>query len=202
MNHHATAPSEVTRFLREHPPFNALEAETVERVAAASEVEFHRSGTTIIAQGAEPLEHLWVVRSGAVELVHDGRILDLLGEGEMFGQASMLSGLPTGFEARAAEDTLCYRIPAEVAREPLAAPAGLRFIARSLLELSADLLDADERPALDPAQQPVERADPRPAGRLLARRFDQTGCRADGRCTGDLGGDRPRRRLARHVHRP
>ena len=28
----------------------------------------------------------------------------------------MLSGLPPGFEARAAEDTLCYRIPVEVAR--------------------------------------------------------------------------------------
>jgi CBS domain-containing protein len=28
----------------------------------------------------------------------------------------MLSGLPPGFEARAAEDTLCYRIPVGVAR--------------------------------------------------------------------------------------
>src|SRR5260221_4618044 len=46
----------------------------------------------------------------------------------------MLSGLPTGFEARAGEDTLCYRIAAEVAQDLLAAPAGLRYVARSLLE--------------------------------------------------------------------
>jgi len=46
----------------------------------------------------------------------------------------MLSGFPTGFEARAAEDTLCYRIAADAARELLAEPAGLRFVARSLLE--------------------------------------------------------------------
>ncbi len=38
-----------------------------------------------------------------------------MGPGELFGHASMLSGLPAGFEARAAEDTLCYVIEAEVA---------------------------------------------------------------------------------------
>ena len=92
------------------------------RVAAAAEVEFHRAGATIFSQGAGPVEHLRVVRRGAVEIVFDGRMLDLLGEGELFGHASMLSGLPTGFEARAAEDTLCYRIPAEVAQGPLSAP--------------------------------------------------------------------------------
>jgi CBS domain-containing protein len=157
------APPEVTRFLREYPPFDALDVDTVERVAAAAEVEFHRAGTTIFFKGAEPVEHLRVVRTGAVELVHDSRVLDLLGEGELFGQASMLSGLPTGFEARAAEDTLCYRIGADVARELLAAPAGLRFVARSLLETSGDLAVADREPAPDPAHQPVSaliRGDP------------------------------------------
>jgi CBS domain-containing protein len=156
LSHQPAAPLEVTRFLREHAPFDALEPETVERVAAAAEVEFHRAGTTIFSQGAEPVEHLRVVRSGAVEIVYDGRVLDLLGEGELFGHASMLSGLPTGFEARAAEDTLCYRIPAEVAREPLAAPAGLRFVARSLLEDWADAAgELAERASADPSQQPV-----------------------------------------------
>ena len=50
-----------------------------------------------------------VLRSGAVELLDRGRVLDLLGEGELFGHPSMLSGLPTGCEARAREDSLCYR---------------------------------------------------------------------------------------------
>ena len=150
-----SAPPEVARFLREYPPFDALEPSTVERVAASAEVEFHRAGKTIFAQGAGPVEHLWVVRSGEVEIIHDGRILDLLGQGELFGHASMLSGLPTGFEARAAEDTLTYRIPAEVAREPLAAPAGLRFVTRSLLERSFDVVEPARESAPDPAQQPV-----------------------------------------------
>ena len=152
----ATAAPEVIRFLQEHPPFDALGADEVERVAAAAEPEFHRAGSTIFSQGAEPAEHLRIVRDGAVEIVFDGRVLDLLGEGEMFGQASMLSGLPTGFEARAGEDTVCYRIPAVVAREPLSRPAGLRFLARSLLDLRYEGgAAATTEPGVDPPLQPV-----------------------------------------------
>jgi CBS domain-containing protein len=152
----ATAAPEVIRFLQEHPPFDELAADEVERVAAAAEPEFHRAGSTIFSQGAEPAEHLRIVRGGAVEIVFDGRVLDLLGEGEMFGQASMLSGLPTGFEARAGEDTVCYRIPAVVAREPLSRPAGLRFLARSLLDLRYEGgAAATTEPGVDPPLQPV-----------------------------------------------
>ncbi len=154
MNRAPATPPEVVSFLRAHPPFDSLEADVVERLAGEVEVEFYLADTTIFSQGAEPVEHLRVVRSGAVEIVHDGRVLDLLGEGELFGHASMLSGLPTGFEARAVEDTLCYRIEAGGARELLAAPAGLRYVARSLLELQ-DVAAAAPEPARDPAHQPV-----------------------------------------------
>jgi CBS domain-containing protein len=152
----ATAAPEVTRFLHEHPPFDALDDAEVDRVAAAAEIELHRAGETIFSQGAEPVEHLRVVRTGAVEIVFDGRVLDLLGEGELFGHASMLSGLPTGFEARAGEDTVCYRIPAEIAQAPLSRPAGLRYVARSLLDLRYEGGTAVEtEPGVDPPLQPV-----------------------------------------------
>jgi CBS domain-containing protein len=150
----AAAP-EVTRFLREYPPFDVLDPAEVERVAATAEVEFHLAGTTIFSQGAEPVTHLRVVRSGAVEIVYHGRVLDLLGPGELFGQASMLSGFPTGFEARAAEDTLCYRIEAEPARELLAAPEGLRFVARSLIETWAEAARPASAATNDPLHRPV-----------------------------------------------
>ncbi len=166
----ATAAPEVTRFLQEHPPFDALDDGELDRVAAAAEVEFHRAGATIFSQGAEPVEHLRVVRAGAVEIVFDGRVLDLLGEGELFGHASMLSGLPTGFEARAGEDTVCYRIPAQIAQEPLSRPAGLRFVARSLLDIRYEGGAAVEtEPGVDPPLQPV--------GSLL--RSDPVVCRPD-----------------------
>jgi CBS domain-containing protein len=153
----STAPAalhETARFLRAHPPFDALDEATVERVAAVAEPESFSAGTTIFSEGAEPVEYVRVVRRGSVEIVHDGRVLDLLGEGELFGQASMLSGLPTGFEARALEDTDCYRLGADVARELFAAPAGLRFVARSLLEVINDVAGV-RVPHPDPAHQAV-----------------------------------------------
>ncbi len=144
----------VADFLRLHPPFDALEPDAVARVAAAAELEHHPAGTTLFSQGAEPVSHLRVVRSGAVELVLDGRTLDLLGVGELFGQTSMLSGLPTGFTARAHEETTCLRIPADVARATLGRPEALRYLSRSLLDRGR-LAPARES-ATDPADQPVQ----------------------------------------------
>ena len=143
---------DVADFLAPHPPFDSLDPTDVLRVAEAAEVEFHPAGVEIFQQGAAPVEYVWMVRNGAVEIVHDGRVLDLLGAGELFGHASMLSGLPTGFAAIAAEDLLCYRIPAKVATPLLARPAGLRYVTRSLLEFT-DRQPAE--PAVNPTQRPV-----------------------------------------------
>jgi CBS domain-containing protein len=142
-------------FLRAHSPFDTLDPAEVERVAAAAEVEFFRAGEVVFAQGAEPAAHLRIVRSGAIEIVANGKVLDVLGEGEMFGHASMLSGFPTGFEARAAEDSSCYRIGVGVAQALLSAPAGLRFVARSLLEEPTELHMLAREPSENVADQPV-----------------------------------------------
>ncbi len=76
---------------------------------------------------------MWIIRRGAVELADRGQVLDLLGEGELLGHATMLSGLPTGLEARATEDTLVYRVEAQAVRPLLSRPEALPFVARSLL---------------------------------------------------------------------
>jgi CBS domain-containing protein len=126
----------IADFLGSRPPFDAVGADDLARVAAVTETDVSRRGATIFPQGAGPVEYLRMVRDGVVEVRHDGRILDLLGPGELFGQASMISGLPTGFEARAGQDTVCYRIPAEVVRPLLARPDVLRFVARSIVARS------------------------------------------------------------------
>ncbi len=145
--------AEVTDFLGSLPPFDAVGADDLVRIAAVTETEVSPRGKTIFPQGAGPVEYLRMVRAGSVEVLHDARVLDLLGPGELFGQASMLSGLPTGFEARAAEDTVCYRIPADVVRPLLARPEVLRFVARSIVSGSAP---ATSRPApADLVQRPV-----------------------------------------------
>ena len=123
----------IAGFLGTHPPFDVLEADELARIEAGTETETTPRGKVIFSQGAGPVEYVWMVRSGSVEVIHDGRVLDLLGPGELFGHASMISGLPTGFEARAAQDTVCYRIRADVIRPLLARPDVLRFVVRSIV---------------------------------------------------------------------
>lgn len=110
---------------------------------------------------------LRVIHSGAVDIIHDGRLLDLLGPGDTFGHAQMLSGLPPGFEARAAEDTLCYRIPVSVAR-PL-----LDRVKQRELEVGAG------RPGLQPLtrliRSPTVLCEPMESIRELARRMTECG---------------------------
>jgi CBS domain-containing protein len=144
---------DVAGFLGSRPPFDAVEADDLARVAAVTETEVSPRGKTIFPQGAGPVEYLWMVRSGSVEVIHDGRVLDLLGPGELFGHASMISGLPTGFEARAAEDTVCYRIPADVMRPLLARPDVLRYVVRSIVDRTVPTVQAD--PRSDPVQSRV-----------------------------------------------
>jgi CBS domain-containing protein len=70
----------------------------------------------------------------------------------------MLSGLPTGFTARAHEDTLCYRIAGDVALPVLARPESVVFLARSLLASptpSGGASGAASAAPRDPAHLPV-----------------------------------------------
>jgi CBS domain-containing protein len=146
---------DIASFLGSHPPFDGLSSDELARVAAVAEIETFCPGERIFSQGTGPVEYLRVVRTGSVEILNNGRVLDLLGPGELFGHASMLSGLPTGFEARAAEDTSCCRIPAAVIGPLLARPDFLRFIARSIV---GDRAKAGPERSLrpDPVQCPVE----------------------------------------------
>ncbi len=108
--------SEIARFLAQRPVFDALAPDELAEVAAQAAIEFHLRGAVILSEDGGPVTFLRVIHSGGVDITHDGRLLDLLGPGDAFGHAAMLSGLPPGFEAVASEDTLVYRIPVAVAR--------------------------------------------------------------------------------------
>ena len=97
---------DIADFLRSHAPFDTLDDETLAAVAGSAEIEFHAARATILDGTAGPAEHAYVVRRGSVELVIEDRLLDLMGEGELFGFTSVLADEPVGFVARAAEDTL------------------------------------------------------------------------------------------------
>jgi CBS domain-containing protein len=74
----------MVRFLAEHSPIDALEPDRLQHVAGRAQIEFYPEGSTIL-EGDESARMLYVVRAGAVEVVDGGRVLDLLGEGDVFG---------------------------------------------------------------------------------------------------------------------
>ena len=147
---------DVAEFLKASPPWSELDEAELDRLAARAKVEFFVAGTLIFREGEPPPDEVRVIRRGAVELVQRGRVLDLLEDGDMFGQAWMFSGLETGWEARAREDTLCYAMAAEDVAPLATGPGGPRFVARSLLMLPrpGQPEDADEG-RLVAAQQPA-----------------------------------------------
>jgi CBS domain-containing protein len=143
---------QVESFLVRFPPFDVLEPDALERVCAATEIEFFPRGATVLQQGGPPSRFLYVVRTGGVELVDDGVVIDLLEEGEMFGHPSLVAGLPPTFSVRAFEDTICYLIERQVAEEVIGTRSGIEFLARGLARRSrqAALASETERIARSP----------------------------------------------------
>ena len=102
---------EYADFLGSQPPYDALSAEELLRLVRRLEVEYVAAGATIVQADGPPLDHLWVLRTGAVEVVDRGRVVDHLGPGDTFGHISVLTGLAPALSVRALEDSFCLRLP-------------------------------------------------------------------------------------------
>jgi CBS domain-containing protein len=123
---------DVRAFLADHPPFDALGPDGLDRVVASVQIEHFAPGTVILLQAGAPARHLFVVRRGGAEIVDDGRVIDEIGEGDVFGMWSLLGHVAPTATVRASEDTLCYLIDPDVANEVLRSGAGVAFVAASV----------------------------------------------------------------------
>ncbi len=112
-------------FLSRQAPYDALDPADLDRLARCVEVEYFGLGTMIVRADSEPLDRLYIVRTGSVEVLNGSRIVDLLGPGDTFGHVSLLTGVPPSLDVRAAEETLCYLLPDP--RQILSHPDRLRF---------------------------------------------------------------------------
>ena len=124
------------------PLFRDLDADGLAAVRdAAVEVEFP-AGRAIARQG-EIGTGLFIVASGAVRVVRDGRELARLGPGEFFGELSVLDGAPRNASVVADEPTTCLALATwdaeRVMRErPGVALAVLRVVVARLRESAGD----------------------------------------------------------------
>ncbi len=153
---------DISTFLKRYPPFDVLDVEGLEGVVRHTQIEFFPEGAIVLTQAGEPAHFFYIVRTGAVELIDEGRVIDLLGEGEVFGHSSLLSGMGPTFTVRAHEDTLCYLIDQDVATGILKTTSGLAFLSSSLRRRMVRALEGQEPEDVDPKRATVRTMISRP----------------------------------------
>lgn len=128
---------DLARFLGEHSPFCALEEPELKRVADAARIADYPAGAEILDAFESPLDDLYVVLSGQVELwTTAGRYQDppdeTLISGCVFGHSSALSGDAIGPRAVALGPARLVRIPRTAVGAVFSSPTGVRLLARDL----------------------------------------------------------------------
>ncbi|WP_372994877.1 putative nucleotidyltransferase substrate binding domain-containing protein [Marinobacter sp.] len=104
---------DIRNHMAQHPPFDEMAEELLDRVVSGIEVVYFKAGSPILEFG-EDNPWLFYVRSGAVEIYRrTGELYNRISEGEIFGQFGLLMNKKVRFPAKALEDTLVYKIPAE-----------------------------------------------------------------------------------------
>ena len=120
--------------------FDGVDAEGMDRIAeVAVEVEF--PAEHVIARQGDIGTGFFVVVDGAVRVVRDGEVIAGLGEGDFFGELSVLDGEPRLAQVIADGPTTCLALAtwdfeAVLLAEPRVTLAILRGVARRLRDLT------------------------------------------------------------------
>lgn len=118
--------NEIRSFLERTAPFDSLDTEALVPLVRKITVRYYRAGEEILASGSHN-DHLYIVRSGAVELRLAGEELTArLEAGGCFAFPSLLRGGEVRNTTVALEDTLAYLLPASLFDELRARSAAFR----------------------------------------------------------------------------
>lgn len=103
---------EIRDFLAQCHPFDVLDDELLDELPKSLEIRYLRRGSDFppAPRGNEGhSEALYIVRSGAVEVTDlDGKLLEMLGEGNLYTAPCQMLDLNRSTHGVAAEDTLLY----------------------------------------------------------------------------------------------
>lgn len=109
---------EVRNFLKDIPPFQFLEEDSLSHIAGVASVVFYPKGSTILLQNGPPSDSLRIIKKGGVKVfigTGDGEevLIDYRSEGDAFGLLSLFGGDRSRANVIAVEDTICYLINKE-----------------------------------------------------------------------------------------
>lgn len=112
-----------------------------------SEAESFEAGEIIIEEGQSDAT-IYVIRSGEVQVVHNGEVLATLGEGELFGEMALIDNMPRSANVVALTDVVVVPVNQEhfyalLHRTPVFGATMMHLIS-SRLRRAAGLQEADE----------------------------------------------------------
>jgi CBS domain-containing protein len=119
-------------FLARQPPFDAVEPGQLATLAAAAQDCRFEAGALALVEDGVPAPGLFVIRTGSMDLVHEGEVVQVLEPGECFGHPSLLTGMAPAFTIRAREPSVCALLPAEASLRLLGTVAGAAYVATSM----------------------------------------------------------------------
>ena len=123
----------VADFLKQHPPFQAIDEADLVRLAAHGRVRFHEAGQFILWQGEPHKLYVFVIQQGTVSLSDetDGRevLHDVRGPGDMLGVERFTGARHCLHSARSLSDVVLYGFPeSEFDELVLKYPSARRFV--------------------------------------------------------------------------
>ena len=102
---------EIQEFLANHPPFDKLPPETLERLPKRLSVRYFRRGTAFPPADADQ-PYLYILRRGAVEMRDaQGDLVSKLAEGDLCVMSCRPETAAGPIQGNTAEDTLVYLLP-------------------------------------------------------------------------------------------
>jgi CBS domain-containing protein len=122
------------RFLSRIPPFRDLTPEELRDMAESVRERAVAAGEAILVEGGPPGRELYVVRLGALELMHKDAYVAVVTAGEIVGHPTLLTGLAPEFTVRAREDSLLYCLQRDAAMQLLTHVAGVQWMAANTRE--------------------------------------------------------------------
>jgi len=139
----------VADFLKQHPPFHAIEDGDLLKLSAHGRVRFHEAGEFILWQGEPHKQYVFVIQQGTVSLWDEksgqAELRDVRGPGDLLGVERFQGERVCVFSARASSDVVLYGFDADdFAALVLAEPYAQRYVS-ALGGVTTDLRRSEGR---------------------------------------------------------
>ncbi len=104
-------------FIKQNHPFDCLTSAELKQIEQTVKIIEFKQGTHILDQGGPVNNYLHMIYEGAVRLVRDGQVFQVLEEGELFAYLSLINKTSPSFDVVAEEDVVICQIPEDVFHE-------------------------------------------------------------------------------------